>query len=291
MSNSFEEKKYSKCIIGRIILKPTHVIIVLIYSSIVVGLVYLVVVDGQYLPMHTRSLLVLAICGLISTCTPNISHAQPPDLYERLVDPRALPRLNDSLSRPIRAYCQIDPYEGIDTVDNYVILRGDTGCGVLTHFWLAYDCPDSLTGVKLWVDDNLVAAGTINEFFTQVHEAFRPPLIYYARGGQDCDIQIVFRRNWRMTFKQTNTPSVLYTNFEYRPIDPSLSVSTFNWKNVGVDQARAEAQYSSPLSQWQNRQHTDSPKAISREYHGTVSYFRIFYDPVAQSHSVYIRGH
>jgi hypothetical protein len=220
--------------------------------------------------MHFRALLVLAVCGLLGTCTSSVSKAQTPDLYERLVDPRALPRLNDSLSQPVRTYGEIDPYRGIDTVDRYVIISGDTGCGILTHLWLAYDCPDSLTGVKLWIDDNLVAAGTIKEFFTQVHKAFRPPLNYYARGGQNCDIQMVYRKNWRITVKPNNTSTVLFTDFEFRPIDRALALPTFDVNSAGASQARAEAQYSSPVSQWQNER-SDSLPIFQQLYPGDTA--------------------
>jgi hypothetical protein len=175
--------------------------------------------------------------------------AQVINLYENLLDPRAIARLDGPFSQPMRGAGRLNLPPETDPVDGAGILAQDTGAGVIAHFWLVTTTADSLTRVRLWVDDSLVVSCTALEFFTKAHGPISGPLVYLACGGQDCDLQIPYKRNFRITFLKLSQ-ALVYYGIEWHPIP-----NVYQLPDLSTDKFRlsAEKAYSSNLDPWEGQ--------------------------------------
>ncbi len=106
------------------------------------------------------------------------------DPYSRLSDPRSITLLNDSLSNPIQGSTGSDVPQLKDNSDGFAILAAASGQGILTHSAIVYNTADTATRLKIWIDDSLVAFGTIYDLINTPKGQFRLPFshFYFTRG-------------------------------------------------------------------------------------------------------------
>ncbi|HYM19955.1 MAG TPA: DUF2961 domain-containing protein [Candidatus Kapabacteria bacterium] len=166
---------------------------------------------------------------LVCICTER-SSAQTFDPYRRLSDPRAICRLDGPDTLPVRISDGVGWPANRDPVDGNYIISSSQGSGVITHIWLMMHEKvfDSLTTVKLWVDDSMLVISYLYEFFKEVRGILRPPFDSVASGGLNCDVQIPFKRNFKLTFyADYSKMCCLFWGVEYRPILDSTILPSF----------------------------------------------------------------
>ena len=131
-----------------------------------------------------------------------VTKAQEIHYYERLTDPRAITRLDNIDNEPVRVSAAVGwPKGERDPVDGFHVLAQDTGAGIITHIWTQlHRQEDSLTFFRIRVDDSLIAEGHLYSFFNQNNGAFRSPLDSICSGAQVCNLQIPYKRNFRITY-------------------------------------------------------------------------------------------
>lgn len=180
---------------------------------------------------HNMKLLrvVLPVVAFIAFVFPETSRSQHINYYERLTDPRAITRLDNIDNEPVRIAAQVGwPQRPRDPIDGFHVLAEDTGAGIITHLWTQlHDQQDSLTFFRIRVDDSLVAEGHLYSFFKQNNGAFRAPLDSLCSGAQVCDLQIPYKRNFRVTYYADWNVCCLFWAVEYRRIQDSNRVESF----------------------------------------------------------------
>jgi hypothetical protein len=151
------------------------------------------------------------------------------DPYSRLSDPRAIAQLAVPDNEPIRIVSHVGwPTGPRDDIDGFFILGADTGSGIITHIWTQlFQQVDSLTKIRIWVDDSLVADEHLYSFFNKQHGVFTFPLDSVCSGGSVCDIQIPYKRNFRITYYADWSVCCLYWAIEYRRIKDSSLLESF----------------------------------------------------------------
>ncbi|MDP4221306.1 MAG: DUF2961 domain-containing protein [Bacteroidota bacterium] len=153
------------------------------------------------------------------------TEAQTFDPYARLSDPRAICRLDGPDSLPLQFQGSVGWPSRRDT-DQYFIAVQGSGSGILTHIWLMYhDLPtDSSMKVRIWIDDSLLLTSDLYYIFKKPHGALRAPLDSLVSGGLDCEVQIPYKKNFKISFITTDySICCLFWAVEYRPIvDPSI---------------------------------------------------------------------
>lgn len=172
---------------------------------------------------------VLPVILYTLTAVVKMTSAQELNYYERLTDPRAITRLDNIDNEPVRISAAVGwPKGERDPIDGFHILAQDTGAGVITHIWTQlHQQQDSLTFFRIRVDDSLVAEGHLYSFFKQNNGAFRAPLDSVCSGAQVCDLQIPYKRNFRVTYYADWNVCCLFWAVEYRRIRDSNYVESF----------------------------------------------------------------
>jgi hypothetical protein len=141
-----------------------------------------------------------------------------------------------------------------DPIDGYFILAKEDGAGIITHFWAQLqNKPDSATSVKIWIDDSLIWTGGLYSLFKKRHGAIRAPLDTIQSGGLVCDIQMPFKRNFKITYYADFSLCCLFWQVIWRPVKSPDLVSSFTLDLTGLDlerQANAEKAYWHGGSPW-----------------------------------------
>jgi hypothetical protein len=158
-----------------------------------------------------------------------VTNAQEIHYYERLTDPRAITRLDNVDNEPVRISAAVGwPKGARDPIDGFHVLAQDTGAGIITHLWTQlHEQQDSLTFIRIRIDDSLVAEGHLYSFFKQKNGAFRAPLDSLCSGAQVCDIQMPYKRNFRVTYYADWNVCCLFWAVEYRRIQDSNRIESF----------------------------------------------------------------
>ena len=190
----------------------------------------------------------------------NSSVAQTIDPYHRMVDPRAIARLDGPDAEPLHQSSGYG-YNGIiDSVDHYTVLARDSGAGIITHIWLVSTADDSLTDFRIYIDDTLIVSTHFLEFFGTQSGVLRPPFDTTFPGGNVSDVQMPYRRNFMITMKvRTNN---FYYAIAWRPVlDPKLVIpfKVFPHYAEAFQQQMAENRFHDDSSPWSS----DSAKQLS----------------------------
>ncbi|MDP4231053.1 MAG: DUF2961 domain-containing protein [Bacteroidota bacterium] len=170
--------------------------------------------------------------------------------YSRMTDPRALARLDGPDSQPLRYAIRFGFPPDRDPDQNYILAQ-DTGAGIITHMWTTTDVPDSTTNIKLYVDDKLIISCTYYTFFEKINGALRGPLDTTYPGAQVCDVQIPYRKNFKITYIGA-TWNVYYA-IAWRPVSDSNLVVPFALNppfSLLSNQISAEKLFSLQSSPW-----------------------------------------
>jgi len=158
-----------------------------------------------------------------------VTNAQEIHYYERLTDPRAITRIDNVDNEPVRISAAVGwPKGARDPIDGFHVLAQDTGAGIITHLWTQlHQQQDSLTFIRIRIDDSVVAEGHLYSFFKQNNDAFRAPLDSVCSGAQVCDLQMAYKRNFRVTYYADWNVCCLFWAVEYRRIRDSNSIESF----------------------------------------------------------------
>lgn len=144
--------------------------------------------------------------------------------YGRLIDPSELYDLTEV--SPLKAACFVGNPWKKDPSDGYSILGEDTGSGVITHFWttVGVDTPDSAMFLKLYIDDVLIVSSPLRDFFVKGQGIFDSPFDTTLSGGYVCDLQMPYRKSFKITFKG----EYLFCGLEWRPLPLENVRSSFS---------------------------------------------------------------
>ncbi|MFI5263994.1 MAG: DUF2961 domain-containing protein, partial [Candidatus Kapaibacterium sp.] len=127
----------------------------------------------------------------------------------------------------------------------------DTGQGIITHIWLTGTAADSTTNFKLYIDDTLIFSNTLQSFFQNAHGVLRPPFDSLYPGANVCDVQIPYRKNFKITYIGEGWN--VYYAFAWRPVLYPLAVQAFQLSepySVAYRQQDAENLYEALPSPW-----------------------------------------
>ncbi len=177
------------------------------------------------------------------------------DPYSRVSDPRGICRLDGPDTMTVHCINGVGYTPDRDT-DSYFICGKMNGAGILTHLWMEYyNAIDSLLKVRLWVDDSLIISCGIDSFYKQMHGAIRPPFDSLASGGFNCDVQIPYKRNFKVTFLYDYNYCCLFWGVEYRNLVDSSLIESFRIhpSNTSLaQQTKAEETYHNHGSPWKD---------------------------------------
>ncbi|HET6512819.1 MAG TPA: DUF2961 domain-containing protein [Candidatus Kapabacteria bacterium] len=182
--------------------------------------------------------------------------AQTIDPYRRLTDPRAIMDLQGEDVEPLRYSCGVAWPTGRDPLDGAFVIAEGEGPGIITHIWMQlYEKHDTAVTLKIYIDDTLVIEDYLYAFFKRANGVLRPPLDSVQSGGLVCDVQIPFKRNFRITFLTGFENCCLFRAVGWRPVrDPSL-VESFRpqpSQRLKDQQQAAEAIYWDGRSPWRD---------------------------------------
>lgn len=153
-------------------------------------------VEGVYFSLVLNLLLTLLATNKLG--------AQTLSPYERITNPEAISILSQPDSLPLFGNAGVGNSNDSDSTDpGYVILGSAIGSGIITHIWTTSPPtdPDSIRSIKVWIDDSLVVSCYLKDFPKLTNGLMRPPLDTMMSGGSVCDVQMPYRRNFRVTFK------------------------------------------------------------------------------------------
>jgi hypothetical protein len=183
------------------------------------------------------------------------------DPYRRISDPRALAELTGDDNEPLKHRAQFHLYGEVDEHGHYVLAQ-DSGAGIITHIWATAGKVDSGTVVRVYIDGQLVSSSTFSDFFILQRGAFRAPLDTALAGGWVNDVQMPYRKGFRITY-ETPDDNVYYA-ITWRPVkdpDKLKSFQLFQDKEADQLQRNAEARMLSKTSPW-DRSTQDSIKSL-----------------------------
>ena len=198
----------------------------------------------------SRSVRIVFLSLIIQLCIGGEVAAQL-NVYSRMTDPRAIARLDGLDGEPLRYVNRYGYPPERDSSDNNVILAQDSGAGVITHFWSTTTAADSTTNFKLYIDGELILSTTYYSFFEKVHGVVRPPFDSLYPGAQVCDVQIPYKKSFRITYIGEGWN--IYYAIAWRPIRDSSAVQSFQLSqpySTQYHQVDAEALYRQTVSPW-----------------------------------------
>lgn len=181
------------------------------------------------------------------------------DPYKLLTDPLAICRINTDELFPLKYAWGVGYSWRTDPTSGYSIIASDTGSGILTHFWttieVRYKGP---MGIRIIVDDSVVVDTQYEDFFRQSHGLFRPPLHTQPPGANMSDIQIPYKRNFRITVERA--PTIFWFAAGWRPLPPSYITQRFDPMRpdpiLAQQQQAAEEVLANTGSPWGVRDHS-----------------------------------
>ncbi len=199
------------------------------------------------------SYILFVLCILFSL---KDSYSQTIDPYRRFTDPRAITYLDGPDAEPLHYRCGVGWPGERDPIDSYFVLAKGEGAGILTHIWMQmYNLPDSIADLKIYIDDSLVAHDYLYLFFKRPIGPFRPPFDSLQSGGMVCDVQMPFKKNFKITFYSSFDNCCLFWAIAWRPVLDPVHVEVFSSspsEAAEAQQKAAEAVYWSGESPWQN---------------------------------------
>lgn len=194
----------------------------------------------------TRVALILSIlCAMV-----NPPYAQTIDPYRRVTDPRAIYQLDCDDCEPLRFSSLFGLPQAVDERGAHIFAQ-DTGAGIITHIWMTTGEIDSLTELRLYVDGQLIVSSTLFKFFSQRRGVLRGPLDSVQAGGAVCDVQIPYRKSFRITFKAPGWN--VYHAIAWRPIKDPARIAPFVLQPTVAQEApqrAAEARLRTNGSPW-----------------------------------------
>jgi hypothetical protein len=152
------------------------------------------------------------------------SNAQIIDPYRRVNDPMAMASLTGDDIEPLKHRTRFGLYGDKDEFGHF-ILAADSGAGIITHIWGTASDIDSGTNMRLYIDGSIVISCTFRDFFMRVHGAFRPPLDTGLAGAFVNDVQMPYRKGFKITYQSYS--SNVYYAISWRPVKDASKIKSF----------------------------------------------------------------
>lgn len=241
----------------------------------------------------------LVVLVFLLFATPSFS--QQIDPYQRILDPLSIADLSgpDSLISSHISFV----HGGFQLEDDGFRVFADLhGPGIVSHFWATHPdiVFDTAGKIKLYIDDTLVLSSPIIELFLGNHGRLRAPLDTTQSGGLVCDVQIPFKRRFKLTYKGTFN----FFQLSWRPVPHVDLINSFDlFDTLGLSsQIQAEQNFraSSIPGNTQNVLRVEHSiqiasgqtfSVVDRNGHGVVRELQIIptlFDP-KQYQSIYLR--
>lgn len=203
-----------------------------------------------------RSAASVAVLILVLAYHSDRSIGQTIDPYRRLTDPRAITDLEGPDTEPLKYRCAVGWPSEMDVSDGYYIVAKGEGAGILTHMWMQLqDRPDSVAEIKIYIDDSLIAHNYLYHFFKRPSGAWRPPFDSIQSGALVCDVQMGFKKNFKITYNANYNNCCLFWAVGWRPVLDPVLVEVFSKDPTPQADARqkaAEEVYWSGDSPWKD---------------------------------------
>jgi hypothetical protein len=204
--------------------------------------------------MQSTTLVIVFILNSLFFSLASYTKAQSLDPYSRVVDPMAICNLDATDSVPIRAragFGGVAKFTPDKDANGDWILGSDDGAGVISHLWFTIDntAPDADYDLKIWIDDTLMVESHPRALASLHDGLLRSPFDTTMSGGFVCDVQIPYKKNFRVTFHG----NYIYYSLEWRPVADPNSIESFHPDLTGLlaaQQATAEAAYHHRASPW-----------------------------------------
>jgi hypothetical protein len=182
------------------------------------------------------------------------AEAQTIDPYRRLTDPRAITYLDGDDAEPLHYRTGIAWPGDRDPTDDYFIVAEGKGAGILTHIWMQLEGKeDTVTNLKIYIDDTLVVQSHLYSFFKKQLGPLRAPFDSLQSGGLVCDVQMPYKRSYKITYWADWGDCCLFWAVGWRPVkDPALleAFSLTPSATAEQQQKKAEEVYWSGESPW-----------------------------------------
>ncbi len=184
---------------------------------------------------------------LVIPCSVSAQSINP---YVRLVDPSAISFVDSASLSPLQGKCFVGKPKLVDATDGYSILAADTGSGILSHFWFTVDrnAADASMDLKIWADDSLLLESHPRALHSNATGLLASPLDTTISGGFVCDVQIPFRRSFRITFNGQYTFCAIF----WCPVRDSNRIEPIASNEVQLEQRAGEKAYWSKDSPWKS---------------------------------------
>lgn len=148
------------------------------------------------------------------------------NLYENLIDPTAICRIDDL--NPLRYEIRQGIKQERDS-EGFMTMFEREGAGVITHIWATVDKDDTLSITSIWnlyIDGKLILRAPIKEFFSGKNGLMRPPLDTLYPFSFVCNVQIPFKKSIRFSSNPIGNPASSYYAIAWKPVADSSSFSS-----------------------------------------------------------------
>jgi hypothetical protein len=181
--------------------------------------------------------------------------------YERITNPRAMVDLLGDDTEPLKHRTQFGLWGDKDEYGHFILAQ-DSGAGIITHIWATAGVVDSGTNIRIYIDGQPFISSTFTDFFLRARGAFRAPLDTALAGGWVNDVQMPYRKSFKITYDSYD--GNVYYAISWRPVTDASKLKSFQLFPNAVDaqqQTEAEKQMLAPGSPW-DRSKQDSIKSL-----------------------------
>ncbi len=189
------------------------------------------------------------------------AQAQLINPYERVTNPRAVLDLVGEDTEPLRHRTQFGLWGDKDENGHYILAQ-DSGAGIITHIWATAGVVDSGNNIRVYIDGQPFISSTFRDFFVRARGAFRPPLDTALAGGWVNDVQMPFRKSFKITYESYD--GNVYYAISWRPVKDANKLKNFQLFPNASDaqqQIDAEKRMLAEDSPW-DRSKQDSIKSL-----------------------------
>jgi hypothetical protein len=172
--------------------------------------------------------------------------------YSRLVDPLAIARLDAPDFGPLRmTYGMGFGWAEDSNYPGYRVFAEDTGAGILTHLFFTARTPDTATGYKLIVDQQLLRSASGYDFYRRPAGYLHAPLDTTIGEARLCDVQIPYHHGFRLLYKTNDYHSWFDYGWRPLPSNANLPADSLSSPILEQEQQQGIAVFDNPSLLWQ----------------------------------------
>lgn len=173
-------------------------------------------------------------------------------------------------AHPMRYACGVGWPSERDPHDYAFVVAKDSGyAGVIEHLWMQLEHqPDSLTVLRIWIDDSLIVSDHLYSFFKKAVPALHAPFDSLCSGALVCDVQMPFKRCFRVTYSADFNHCCLFWAVGWRAVDSAAITEAWSVKPSATSQQQMAA---AEKVMWNHGSPWSKESPISKQGTGTVA--------------------